>query len=277
MKYRIILPPEPLKAYVRYFSALDYEGSDIKSSQLRVFADRYPHLVFQHNNGNSAFFKNGDALPTAFMSGVKINPYICNVHNHSVVTITFYPQAIKQLFGIALHELNDEIVDAEHFVPLEMNDRLMHARDYREKIAILTDFLIKKIGDSQEADFLIREGIQLINDTDIDASISMLSEHFSISSRQLERRFKSATGLSPKLFLRTARFEKAIKLIKENNFENLSNIAFYLNYTDQSHFIKDFKEFSGFTPKVFFDQHQKTQGIIRDNGIVNINHLMTRG
>lgn len=276
MKYRIILPPEPLKEYIRYFSALDYEGSDTKTSQLRVFADRYPHLVFQHNNGNSAFYKNGHALPTAFMSGVKIDPYICNVHNHSVVTITFYPQAIKQLFGIELSELNDEIVEADHFVPSDLNSRLMHARDYKEKIAILTDFLFKKIDDSRQADFLIREGIQLINDTDIDASIKMLSQHFSISSRQLERRFKSATGLSPKLFMRTARFEKAIQLIKENNFENLSNIAFYLNYTDQSHFIKDFKEFSGFTPKAFFDQHQKTQGIIRDNGIVNINHLVTR-
>ena len=275
MKYRIIAPHKLLSPYVRYFSALDYQSTENASSQIRVFADRYPHLVFQHHNGQSAFYKNGDALPTSFLSGVKIDPYICDVFNHSVVTVTFYPQAVSLLFGIDVHELNNEVVDMRNFTSADLNCRLMYASGYQERIGILTDYLLNKIARSKATpDFLVAESMQLINDLDVETSITSLTQHFKISKRQLERRFKSGTGLAPKLFLRVARFENAVKLIKENNFGSLSNLAFYLNYTDHSHFVKDFKEFSGFTPTIFTNHSMKTEKIIPDNKIVTINHLL---
>ena len=275
MKYRIIKPHKLLSPYIRYFSALDYESAGNVSSQIRVFADRYPHLVFQHNNGHSAFYKNGDPLPTLFLSGVKIDPYICDVFDHSVVTVTFYPQAVRLLFGIDVHELNDEVVDMRNFTSVEMTYRLMDASGYQERITILSDYLLSKVLQLKATpDLLVTESIQLINDLDLETSIASLTQHFKISKRQLERRFKSGTGLSPKLFLRVARFENAVKLIKENNFGNLSNLAFYLNYTDHSHFVKDFKEFSGYTPTTFSTHNLQTEKVIPDNKIFTINHLL---
>lgn len=274
MDYRVLMPHKLLAPYVRYFSALDFKKIN-GLSKIRVFADRYPHLVFQHNNGRSAFFRIADALPTAFISGVKISPYLLDLDDHEVVTVTFYPQAIKQLFGIDVHELNDEIVDLVNFAPNDLVTRLSDASGYLERIDILTDFLLKKIEKVHQPDLLISESIFLINDLEIETSRWMLSNHFKISTRQLERRFKSSTGMSPKLFLRAARFESALKLIKDKQFKNLFDIAYYLKFTDQSHFTKEFKEFSGFTPKTFLLNNQKTQDAIPDNGIVTINHLVT--
>jgi AraC-like DNA-binding protein len=274
MDYRVIMPHKLLAPFVRYFSAFDFKKVN-GLSKIRVFADRYPHLVFQHNNGRSAFFKDNNALPTAFISGVKIAPYMLDLDNHEVVTVTFYPQAVKQLFGIEANKLNDEIVDLINFVPAEFITRLGDAKSYVQRISLLTDFLLKRIETIQRPDFLIQESIRLVNNIEIETSLTMLSSHFKISPRQFERRFKSSTGLSPKLFQRAARFETALKLIKENNFENLSNMAYFLQYTDHSHFIKEFKEFSGFTPKSFLSHNQKTEVVIPDNGIVTINHLVT--
>jgi AraC-like DNA-binding protein len=45
------------------------------------------------------------------------------------------------------------------------------------------------------------------------------------------------------------RFREAMQLIEANQFERLSDVAYDLNYVDQSHFIKDIKAFSGYTPK----------------------------
>ena len=39
-----------------------------------------------------------------------------------------------------------------------------------------------------------------------------------------------------------------MRLIKANRFERLSDVAYDLSYVDQSHFIKDIKAFSGYTP-----------------------------
>ena len=276
MNYRIFEPHKLLSPYVRYFSALDYQNPVGGLSKIRVFADRYPHLVFQHNNGHSAFIRDGNPLPIAFISGVKIKPYILDLDSHSVVTVTFYPQAIKQLFGIDVHDLNNDIVDLNNFAPKALTDQLLDATGYQQRIDLLTDFLLQRINKIGDVDFMVNESIKLINDREIETSLWSLSKEFKISTRQFERRFKASTGLSPKLFLRAARFENALQLIKENNFENFSNIAYYLDFTDQSHFTKDFKEFSGFTPKAFLSHNQKTQDLIRDNGIVTINHLVTR-
>jgi len=49
-------------------------------------------------------------------------------------------------------------------------------------------------------------------------------------------------------FHRIMRFREAVRLIRARQFERLSDVAYDLNYVDQSHFIKDIKAFSGYTP-----------------------------
>jgi AraC-like DNA-binding protein len=138
----------------------------------------------------------------------------------------------------------------------------------------LIDFLTKKLCKIDGEDGLIVESMKRINTDKSETTIPLLLNHFNISERQLERRFRASTGLSPKQFLRTTRFEKSLELIKSNKFKNLSDVAFDLQFTDQSHFIKDFKEFSGLTPKVFLAQNRITENSIPDNGLVTINHLL---
>jgi hypothetical protein len=135
MKYEIIFPPKRLQKYVRYFSTLDYVGDTYQNNHIKAFADRYPHLVVQHNNGHSAFFKQDNTLPTTFISGVKTNPFICEVRDrHSVTTVTFYPQAIKLLFGIDVWEMNDKIIDVYNFAPPYLNEQLLHANSQNKSL-----------------------------------------------------------------------------------------------------------------------------------------------
>jgi len=51
------------------------------------------------------------------------------------------------------------------------------------------------------------------------------------------------------LYIRVKRFNEAIRLIKTGQFERLTDVAYALNFYDQSHFIRDIKAFSGMTPK----------------------------
>jgi AraC-like DNA-binding protein len=69
-----------------------------------------------------------------------------------------------------------------------------------------------------------------------------------ISERQFERRFTQTVGLSPHVYIRVKRFNEAIRLIKTGQFERLTDVAYALNFSDQSHFIRDIKAFSGMTP-----------------------------
>ena len=68
-----------------------------------------------------------------------------------------------------------------------------------------------------------------------------------ISLRQAERLYKRAVGISPKFFSRIVRFNYIFKVM-ETHEESWIRVALQSGYFDQSHFIKNFKEFTGEEP-----------------------------
>jgi len=78
-----------------------------------------------------------------------------------------------------------------------------------------------------------------------------LANDYFLSERQFERQFRKFSGFSPKLFSRIVRFQSALTQYG-NNEKSLTEIALETGYYDQSHFIHDFKEFSGYHPKQYF-------------------------
>jgi AraC-like DNA-binding protein len=95
---------------------------------------------------------------------------------------------------------------------------------------------------------LVTESLRLIHQGIRSIRVPQLLKCLNVSERQFERRFVRAIGLSPHHYIRIVRFQEAVRLIKTNQFERLSDVAYDLNYVDQSHFIKDMKQFSGYTP-----------------------------
>ena len=69
--------------------------------------------------------------------------------------------------------------------------------------------------------------------------------------RQLERHFKKQIGISPKQLGKVIRLQTSLQMMVNQKAETLTDIAYENEYFDQNHFIKDFKEFVGITPKEF--------------------------
>lgn len=67
--------------------------------------------------------------------------------------------------------------------------------------------------------------------------------------KQFERLFNELVGANPKEYARIVRFQKSLKLLQHYTEDtNLAQIAYQCGYADQSHFIREFKQFSGYTP-----------------------------
>jgi AraC-like DNA-binding protein len=82
-------------------------------------------------------------------------------------------------------------------------------------------------------------------------SLKELQQQLKISERSLERKFKQTVGIGPKLFTRISRFQASMMQLRLNKHQKLSDIAYENDYADQSHFIRVFKEFTGFSPLEF--------------------------
>jgi AraC-like DNA-binding protein len=85
-------------------------------------------------------------------------------------------------------------------------------------------------------------------------TINDLAEFVELSPSYLSRLFKQNLGVSVSDYIREKKIEKAENLLKYSD-KSLIDIANYLAFSSQSHFIKTFEKYEGLTPKKYRDKH----------------------
>ncbi|MGK7394628.1 MAG: two-component regulator propeller domain-containing protein [Candidatus Cyclobacteriaceae bacterium M3_2C_046] len=81
-------------------------------------------------------------------------------------------------------------------------------------------------------------------------NVEQLCESLNLSQPQLYRKIKSLTGYSPFEFMRVLRLKKAAQLIR-HDYDNISQIAYAVGFSDPKYFSKCFKALFGETPTKF--------------------------
>lgn len=137
---------------------------------------------------------------------------------------------------------------------------VLESKTATEKINTVEEFLLKKL-DAAAIDRVVQSTIDTILTANGQISIGELSKQTNINRRQLERKFSSAVGLSPKQLSKTVRLQATLKLLLNKEYTTLTELAHESEYYDQAHFIKDFKEFTGLTPKEFYGENLKMSSL----------------
>jgi len=97
-------------------------------------------------------------------------------------------------------------------------------------------------------------------------TIEELADEFGVSASYLSRLFKKETGVSISAYIREQKIEVAKNLLRYSDY-SLIDIANRLSFSSQSHFIQQFRESVGMTPKKFRDDYYMSQWDVevRDN------------
>jgi AraC-like DNA-binding protein len=82
--------------------------------------------------------------------------------------------------------------------------------------------------------------------------IKELLKELPLTERTLERNFKAHIGLSPKQFSKIIQFQSSLNQLTKVKFQKLTDIGIDSGFTDQSHFIRTFKSYTGQTPSFYF-------------------------
>jgi AraC-like DNA-binding protein len=80
-------------------------------------------------------------------------------------------------------------------------------------------------------------------------SVEAMSRDAAISPRNLDRLFQRLLGFSPKYFARIVRFQRALRILMGDASTTLAEVSADCGYFDQSHFVKDFRRFTGGVPR----------------------------
>lgn len=252
MDYRIILPPENLKPFVRYFWVLENKDAHNATVTFSPLADGCPGIMFQPAD-KGAFCIDDQQQPDIFLYGQTIEPIKMTLSGKlHTVGVIFHPHALQSVFGIDAHELTGTCVDlglVQHKKERPLLEKLLSAATVEEQIDLLAASLsnsVQRTGDKQDA--IIRFASTEILRGKGDTSFATLQQQLRTTERTLERRFKQSIGISAKLFSRICRFQESLNQLRNNNYNKLSDIAYENGYADQSHFIRTFKEFTGVSP-----------------------------
>lgn len=88
-----------------------------------------------------------------------------------------------------------------------------------------------------------------------------MAERTGYSERYINKVFIDEMGFSPKTFCKIIQFQKALEFLNYGAPGNMTDAAVDLGFYDQSQFIKDFKNYSGLTPKQYLKTVQGKQYI----------------
>lgn len=175
-------------------------------------------------------------------------------HRFLVFQIVFLPGAIYQLTGIPSNELVNEYLDASLVFGKQVhdiNEQLSEAPDYTAMITIGNQFVRTLMAKSSKLIQPIDAIWLTLLQKDNPYTIDWIAKQACYSVRQLERKFKERTGVSPKLFMRIIRFDHAFR--QKNSFPEVEwlRIALECDYHDYQHLAKDYKDFTGLSPTQF--------------------------
>jgi AraC-like DNA-binding protein len=254
MKLRILPAPRHLQDDIECIRLTEYTSADLLA--INVCLNGLPGVVFQHFNGHSPIenivTRSGltTSANTLFVYGQMTEPSVMNYRGpFTTIQVILKPHALQTLLGINATVLTNALVDLSEFSSGELNRRMIDARNEQERVALFIDFLGAKLAQSRTRDQLIEASLHLIHTRIGTITVKSLIETLNLSERHFERRFQQAVGVSPQFYIRVKRFNEALRLMKTGRFDTLTDVAYRLNFYDQSHFIRDIKAFSGLTPK----------------------------
>jgi len=257
INYYTIAPKSTITKYVRTFWVLEGEVINHQPYTHRTMADGSAEIFF-HYKGIFNQLSPDNKAEKSFASGIsgpsqKFSRF--SIHeNFAMFGVYLYPFALHRIFNIPPSALSNEMIDLNTLLFQAGNDleeQVMLAGDNFQRAAIVTHFIEKKLANSRYVDSTLFNVIHHIIHTKGKVRVEELASSYFLSSRQFERKFKAFSGFNPKLYSRIIRFQSAVSEYGNKN-KSLTQIAYKCGYFDQSHFIHDFKEFSGYHPKQFF-------------------------
>ena len=100
--------------------------------------------------------------------------------------------------------------------------------------------------------------IILANISNVDFSVDMLAKELNLSRSQLYRKFVSVLGQTPKEYILSLKFEKAIEMLKTKKYR-VADIAYELGFTDSHYFSVCFTQRYGISPSNYFPKENSKE------------------
>jgi AraC-like DNA-binding protein len=167
------------------------------------------------------------------------------------IGIELTTQGAYKFFDIPMYELTNNLYSAAEIYGVfgkGLLQRIINCENPLQKVDILQVFLLQQLKKNEQSNAIVDYSVNYISSLHGLASIKQLEQKTGYSKRYLDLLFKSHLGISPKTYATIMRFRHFYKVMSENAADESVMKAALELYYDQSHFIKEFKRYTGHSP-----------------------------
>lgn len=226
LNFKLVEPDQSLADFVYCFSSM------------QNISHQHDAVIIPNGKVDLIFSKTNDQTLIVALLGLETQPKYTTPEISNFFSVSFHPFAIEYIFKQSIADIlnSGKILqnDFWDFSPDDLNDFDSFCKKITQKILNLLP---------ERTDERKRRLFQLIFESNGEIPIKELSEKILWSPRQINRYFNQQFGLSLKAYCKILRFQASLDHIKNGELYP------QLNFTDQSHFIKEIKQLSGVSPK----------------------------
>lgn len=242
---RIYQPKNELRPYVRYYWVLE---SDEPFSVL-TFPIGCPQMIFHRRM--PLFIPELSCRQDKFTISGQVN-FPANITSYGdteMIVAVFYPHTIGMFIDTPPSAFYNQEISGYTIGNKQLNrlaDRILDCADSGTAISLIEQWMTARIRPSLNIERIGATLNALLRSPS--TSVYNLAGIACLGKKQYGRLFREYVGMNPKEYGRIVRFQRALRMMQLGS-RDYADIAYSNGYSDQSHFIRDFRQFSGMTPK----------------------------
>ena len=277
MLFRRHLPSNGLKAFV--VDLWLYRGYEGAHSHERILPSGTFEIVFNLREDQLRIYSSSDTTNCRVFSGAVVSgPYAGTflsdkTEEASLLGVHFRPGGAAPFLGAHAGEFLNTHVDLANLWGSSatfLREALCEQRDPRRQFEMMERALLEKLAEQAIPSAVVGKSLQILERTNGKVRIRELARSLDLGQRRFADLFVQQVGLSPKLFGRVLRFQYAVSICQVSTDPDWAQLAIECGYYDQSHLIRDFREFSGLSPADFA---VRRRGLEEAGAHVKRNHI----
>jgi AraC-like DNA-binding protein len=243
LRYRESSPGPILGQYVQCFAEFTVDPA-CEPFLHRIMPDGCCHMSYLRGPGNE--------LGGLSIVGPRMTPLIVPMTGGQICwDVKLRPGAFEALVGVPVEEVIDQTLDARDVVPhvhQAIQSELAASQSAEDAWRVFAEAILSWLSRAQPVDPAVADAVKHIEESSGCIAVAELASAVSFSERQLQRRFQTAVGLSPKQFARIRRFRSCVGNMISESPDAWGTVAVRFGYSDQAHLTREFAELSGLPP-----------------------------
>ena len=251
MEYQEYLPDYRLRKYIQcYWSA--YSEKPPFRDQETLIPDGTIEVMFNFGDPYAQVINNARAeVKGSHIIGLRKKALVISQTSRQDFFCTrFRPGGAYPFFKVPVNKFTDGFFPIRDLLGKEIHEleeRLYETKDNLQRVPLADKFWLSRLQNHDDHYFIQSVLPDLIRTR----KVSSITASTGYSYKKTERKFDKILGMSPAEFLRITRFNRSILEMYACHSGSLTQIAYEAGYYDQSHFIREFKQLTGLTPKDF--------------------------